>query len=121
MPVSKAWLLPGVESDPYGLSANVRYWHLADSFRRRTACRDPECDLARVLKDRGYSGTVALRDGTTGRLRTLIRIAKAARVTAEEGPNGPRFVKYRGQTVGANPYRPKTGLLDSPIAIATSS
>jgi hypothetical protein len=60
-------------------------------------------------------------DGKTGRPRTIINIEKAAKLAAEEGPNGPRFVKYRGQTVGAAPYRGETGWLDSSILIATSS
>jgi hypothetical protein len=40
---------------------------------------------------------------------------------AKEGPNGPRFVKDRCQTVGAGPYRREKGFLDSSILIATSS
>jgi hypothetical protein len=43
-------------------------------------------------------------DGATGKPRTIINI-DTAKLTAEEGPNAPRFVKYRGQTVGAGPYR----------------
>jgi hypothetical protein len=75
--------------------------------------RDPECDLARVLEARGHVGKVAMFDGITDRPRTVIDIEKAAELTAEEGPNGPRFVKYRAQTVGASRY-------DS-ISIAASS
>jgi hypothetical protein len=43
-------------------------------------------------------------DGATGKPRTIINIEKAARLTVEEGPNGPRFVKYRHQTVVERPY-----------------
>jgi hypothetical protein len=60
-------------------------------------------------------------DGTTGRTRTIIDVEKAAKLRAEEGPNAPRFVKYRCQTVGAGPYRREKGFLDSSILIATSS
>jgi hypothetical protein len=83
--------------------------------------RDPDTDLARVLEARGYSGTVTMLDGMTGRPRTIINIATAAKLSAEEGPNGPRFVKYRLQSVGARPYRSEKGLVDSSILIAASS
>jgi hypothetical protein len=87
----------------------------------REGSRDPETDLARVLEARGYSGTVTMLDGNTGRPRTIINIEKAAKLAAEEGPNGPRFVKYRRQTVGAAPYRSETAGLGSSILTATSS
>ena len=48
--------------------------------------RDPECDLARALKARGYTGMVDMLDGATGRLRSIINIEKAARLTVKEGP-----------------------------------
>jgi hypothetical protein len=83
--------------------------------------RDPETDLARVLEGSGLSGTVTVVDGKTARPRTIINIEKAAKLRAEEGPNAPRFVKYRGQTVGAGPYKPEKGWVDSSIVIATSS
>jgi hypothetical protein len=77
-------------------------------------------DLARVLLSRGYFGSVTMLDGATGKPRTIINI-DTAKLTAEEGPNAPRFVKYRGQTVGAGPYRREKALLHSSILIATSS
>jgi hypothetical protein len=83
--------------------------------------RDPETDLARVLEACGLSGTVTVVDGKTGRPRTIINIEKAAKLRAEEGPNAPRFVKYRCQTVGAGPYRREKGRLGSSILIETSS
>jgi hypothetical protein len=55
--------------------------------------REPELDLARVLLARGITGTVTLRDGSTGKPRTTIQIERAALLSVEEGPNGPRFVK----------------------------
>jgi hypothetical protein len=57
--------------------------------------RDPECDLARALLARGITGTITILDGNTGKPRTFVNIEKAARLTVEEGPNGPRFVKRR--------------------------
>jgi len=83
--------------------------------------RDPECDLARVLDARGYTGTVTMVDGNSRRPRIIIDIAKAAKLSAEEGPNGPRFVKYRDQTVGASPYMGKPAWVGSSISIALSS
>jgi hypothetical protein len=83
--------------------------------------RDPDTDLARVLEARDYCGTVTMLDGMTGRPRIIINIARAAKLSAEEGPNGPRFVKYRGKTVGAGPYRREKAGVDSSILIATSS
>ena len=79
-------------------------------------CRDPECDLARILQARGYTGTVTMLDSRTGKPRTIINIEKAARVTAEEGPNGPRFVKYRGQTVGERAASLKVASLGIEVA-----
>jgi hypothetical protein len=61
--------------------------------------RDPECDTARALLAKGFTGKFALLDGKTGKPRTIIDIEKAARLTTEEGPRGPRFVKYRKTVV----------------------
>ena len=69
--------------------------------------RDPECDLARVLVARGYSGLVTMLDGNTGKPGTVINIEKAAKLTVVEGPNGPKFVKYGPQTVLESPYIPE--------------
>jgi hypothetical protein len=66
--------------------------------------RDPECDLARALKARGHCGMVNMLDGATKRLRSIINIEKASRLKVEEGPSGPRFVKYRPQTVVGRSY-----------------
>jgi len=35
-------------------------------------------------------------DGKTGKPRTIIDIEKAALLITEEGPNGPRFRRFRG-------------------------
>ena len=57
--------------------------------------RDPECDAARALFAMGFTGTLTMLDGKTGRPRTIIDVEKAARLSTEEGPRGPRFVKSR--------------------------
>jgi hypothetical protein len=57
--------------------------------------RDPECDAARALLARGYMGQLHMLDGKTGIPRTIIDIERAAKLTVEEGPHGPRFVKHR--------------------------
>jgi len=46
---------------------------------------------------------------------------EGSELSAEEGPNGPRFVKFRRQTVGAGPYRGEIGWVGSSISIAASS
>lgn len=58
--------------------------------------RDAECDAARALLARGITGQLTLLDGKSGRARTIIDVERAARLTAEEGPNGPRFRPFRG-------------------------
>ena len=61
--------------------------------------RDPECDAARALLEKGFTGKPTMLDGKTGKPRTIINIEKAAFLTTEEGPKGPRFVKYRKSVV----------------------
>jgi hypothetical protein len=55
--------------------------------------RDPECDAARALLAKGFTGKLTLLDGKTGKPRSIIDIEKAAVLRTEEGPRGPRFVK----------------------------
>jgi hypothetical protein len=57
--------------------------------------RDPECDAARALVAKGITGNLTMLDGKTGKPRTVIHIEKAALLTAEEGPNAPRFRRFR--------------------------
>ena len=57
--------------------------------------RDPECDAARALVARGITGKLSLCDGKTGRLRTVLDIERAAKLTVEEAAGAPRFKKYR--------------------------
>jgi hypothetical protein len=62
--------------------------------------RDPEFDSARALLARGVTGKVTILDAKTGRPRVIIAdIAKAAGLRTEEGPYGPRFVKWRQTSV----------------------
>lgn len=61
--------------------------------------RDPECDAARALLASGITGKLTLLDGKTGKPRTIIEIEKAARLTTEEGPRGPRLAKFRKSVV----------------------
>jgi hypothetical protein len=61
--------------------------------------RDPECDAARTLLAQGFTGKLTLLDGKTDTPGTMIDIEKAARLSTEEGPRGPRFVKYRKTVV----------------------
>jgi hypothetical protein len=50
--------------------------------------RDPEHDLARVLLARGVTGKVTIHDGNTGKPRTIINFAKAAKLSAVERNRG---------------------------------
>ena len=61
--------------------------------------RDPECDAARALLAMGITTRLTMLHGKTGRPRSIIDIVKAARLTTEEGPRAPRFVKYRKMVV----------------------
>jgi hypothetical protein len=57
--------------------------------------RDPECDAARALLARGYTGKLTLCDGKTGIPRTIIDIERAAKLSAEEGRTALAFRRYR--------------------------
>ena len=52
---------------------------------------DPECDCARVLLARGFTGTLAILDETTLRPRTFVDIRKAALHRTVETGSAPRF------------------------------
>jgi hypothetical protein len=73
--------------------ANGRYSVLFDGKLLVEGSRDPECDAARALLAKGITGKLTMLDGKTGRPRTIIE--KAAKMTVEEGPHGPHFVKAR--------------------------
>jgi hypothetical protein len=72
-----------------------RYSVLFDGKLLVEASRDPECDAARALLSRGYTGSLHMLDGKTGLPRTIIDIERAAKLTAEETANGPRFRRFR--------------------------
>lgn len=69
--------------------------------------RDPECDAARALGGLGVTGKLTMLDGKTGKPRTILDIAAAAKLTVEEGPYGPRFVRRR--TVVDRPLTAESG------------
>jgi hypothetical protein len=58
--------------------------------------RDPECDAARALLARGYTGTLHMLDGKTGIPRTIIEIERAAKVTTKEGRHRPYSLEAGG-------------------------
>jgi hypothetical protein len=70
--------------------------------------RDPELDACRVLLGRGLRGRLTFIDADTGKSRIAVDIGRGARLTSEEGPNGPRFAKYR-ETRVARSLRPEAG------------
>jgi hypothetical protein len=69
--------------------------------------RDPECDAARALTAMNRRGVLHLYDGLpggrAGKLRTIVSIAKAARLTTREGRGAPYFTKYRETAPSASP------------------
>jgi hypothetical protein len=73
---------------PHWTAAGYRYSVIFDGKLLIENSRDPECDAARALLKRGYTGQLHMLDGKTGRPRTIIDIEKAAKLTVEEGPNG---------------------------------
>lgn len=63
--------------------------------------KDPECEAARVLLDKGINGKITMVDATTKMPRTIIDIEGAAKLTVQENRrDGPRFVRWR-----PNPWR----------------
>jgi hypothetical protein len=74
--------------------------------------RDPECDAARALVAKGFTGSLSLLDGKTGIPRMIIEIEKAAGLCTKEGPL--RFAPYESR-----PDRgpsPETGVAGTEIA-----
>jgi hypothetical protein len=66
--------------------------------------KDAECDLARALQARGIAGYVTLLDANTGKHRSTVNIAKAAKLTVQENRSeGQRFVKWRPNPYGSCP------------------
>jgi hypothetical protein len=77
-----------------GLHGNGdRYSVLFDGKLIVERSHNPECDAARALLALGHTGKLTMLNGKTGRPRTFIDIEKAAKLTVEERPRGPRFEK----------------------------
>lgn len=98
---------------------NSRHWYaydvMADGELVVSDSRDPETDLARALLARGIEGVVTMLDGRTGKPRTMINIAKAAKLyVSEEDRDGLRYRKYSRHpdielAVGKPARRPGSG------------
>src|SRR5262245_28338576 len=95
--------MPKARLHPHWTSGGDRYSVIYNGQLLVERSRDPECDAARALLAMGITGQVTLLDGKTGKPRIIINIEKAARLRVEEGPNGPRFVKWRGTVVDRSP------------------
>ena len=65
--------------------------------------RDPECDAARALLAKGFTGQLTMLDGKTGTPRTLIDIEKAAKLRVKEGP-----LRFEEQSLPDSPYSRET-------------
>lgn len=57
--------------------------------------RDPECDAARALLQKGITGKFTMLDGKTGMPRSVIDIEGAAQLCVKEGPL--RFAPYESR------------------------
>jgi hypothetical protein len=77
------------------LDQGERYSVIFDGKLLVERSRDPECDAARALLALGYTGTLHMLDGKTGRPRTIIDIERAARLCVKEGPL--RFPPYESR------------------------
>jgi hypothetical protein len=59
------------------------------------ASKDAECDAARILLAKGITGALTILDAKTGMARTIINIAKAAKVVVSETRSrGQGFVRW---------------------------
>lgn len=74
---------------------HARYAVVVDGQTLVERSRDPEHDVARLLLSQGITGRCQFVDGLTGSLRLSFDIAAFAATAIEEGPNGPRTVKWR--------------------------
>src|SRR5690349_24102324 len=72
-----------------------RYSVIFDGKLLVDRCRDPECDAARALLALGYTGTLHMLDGKTGRPRAIIDIERTARLCVKEGLL--RFAPYESR------------------------
>jgi hypothetical protein len=84
--------------------------------------RQPFLDAARVLMEKGYDPNALLVMKHLGSDTIALRapLGKAARLTIEEGPHGPRFVGLRTDPktrVAAPPIAPSVGALPGPARI----
>ena len=86
--------------EPLTARLHARWVGGRDGYRYSVICRgelivdrsrDPECDAARALLAKGFTGKLVMCDGKTGRPRTIVDVEKAAQRTCTEGPHGPRF------------------------------
>jgi hypothetical protein len=75
--------------------------------------RDPETDLARALLAKGITGMAMVMDANTKKHRSTVNIEKAAKLRTEEGPYGPRLVRFR-ETVVERPHAAKMTLCCPP-------
>jgi hypothetical protein len=81
--------------------------------------RQPFLDAARVLVGHGYDPLMILEMKHAGSDTVALRalLGKAAKLTVEEGPNGPRFVAFRTgpkTRVAAPSIAPSAGATTTP-------
>jgi hypothetical protein len=84
---------------------NGRYSVLFNGKLLVDRSRDPECDAAGALLVRGYTGTLHMLDGKSGKPRTIIEIERAAKLRTFETGNAPRF---RNVVRAESPHSPES-------------
>jgi hypothetical protein len=97
-----------VARGPRAGSARDDYYLYDVTFEGETivvGSRSPECDAARVLLDRGFTGPLAILDANTGKHRTTVNIEAAAKVTVIESRNQSLRLLCKGASLGAVPCR----------------
>jgi hypothetical protein len=87
--------------------------------------RQPFLDAARVLMEKGADPNALLVMKHSGSDSVALRapLAKAAKLTVEEGPHGPRFVAFRTgpkTRVAAPPIAPSPGAANTTPPAANS-
>ena len=88
---------------PLWTGSEYRYSVILDGKLLVERSRDPEYDAARALVARGFTGTLTLLDGKTGKPRTIIDTEEAARLRCREGRSAPYFAKYDETSPSASP------------------
>jgi hypothetical protein len=82
--------------------------HLPDGRPLLSSSRQPFLDAARVLL---AEGAIAMRHRGSATIAMTSTVGEAAKLTVKEGPNGPRFRKWRPFPADRSARTDRTGSL----------